>query len=368
MWGVPDTGYSLEEYWEFLQIAECAAYGIKQFPGQSAIAKGCGDYWNQNQRYFLAAAIAKAEKRLREPRWLGYPVRRTYYTRELPYLPCSLDVGVNWLRCIGVHTTTIIASAAPITLNLGGVPYDPVILTQAVGFTDVDELILYYTGQTKYEIRPSSVVIAAGVATIEIPRCRLLKPEFLIDYTSDADRPDYGLDTNFVVDLDIARDYCKPPGGNFVWARSCPSCGCSTCNCLPVTACGETLQYACGYVKDQKMGLAQFEPVLVAADGSFTTTSYTSCRTPDKVQVQFMAGYHDRYDDVDEDLVRAIIAIAHNNMPLDVCGCSMQERYYKRDVLPIEPAVQLGLGPSTWGINEAVQIVIERRVEGGAFF
>jgi hypothetical protein len=46
----------------------------------------------------------------------------------------------------------------------------------------------------------------------------------------------------------------------------------------------------------------------------------------------------------------------------------MQERYYKRDVLPIEPAVQLGLGPSTWGINEAVQIVIERRVEGGGFF
>jgi len=231
MWGVPDTGYSLEEYWEFLQIAECAAYGIKNFPGQSAIAKGCGDYWNQNQRFFLAAAIAKAEKRLREPRWLGYPVRRAYYTRELPYMPCSQDLGVNWLRCIGIHTTTIIATVA-VTLSLAGVPYDPVTLTQAVGFTDTDELILYHVGQTKYEIRPSSVAItAAGIATIEIPRCRLLKPEFFIDYTSDADRPDYTLDANFIVSLDIARDYCRPPGANFVWTGGCPSCGCSPCNC-----------------------------------------------------------------------------------------------------------------------------------------
>jgi hypothetical protein len=80
-----------------------------------------------------------------------------------------------------------------------------------------------------------------------------------------------------------------------------------------------------------------------------------------------MAGYFDRYEEIDPDIIRAIIAVAHNNLPEDYCTCAMQKRYYKRDANPIEPAVSLGLGPSTWGIFEAVQIVKERRVFQGGF-
>jgi len=77
------------------------------------------------------------------------------------------------------------------------------------------------------------------------------------------------------------------------------------------------------------------------------------------LDVKFMRGRFERYEEIDEDLARAIIAVTHNNMPKDYCGCSIQHLYWEDDNKPLEPAVRLGLGPSTWGIYEATEILRE---------
>ena len=380
MWGVPDTHLSLEEYWEFLQIAEPAGYGIRNAPDEIT-GLGCGDYWNQDERFWLASAIAKSEKRLKQNRHLGYPIRREYIgTQEYEY-SWPLTLRSFWVRGMGVEAETTIQAAQPLVLSVLGVINDPVEFTIAdVGFSDPDELVLYYAGQTKYTIRPSSVVLelqADGTydLTVQIPRSRLLKAEFFINYrkgvigSTDADRPDYEVDANFYDSVDVARNYLNTQtGNNLVWRRSEPAVNCFTvsfASCEPTTSCGETLQLACGYVIDQKLGFAQFEPATY--NGGWVKAQYTVNRRPDGIQANYMAGRWDRYETIDEDMVRAIIAMAHNNMPEDYCSCAIQERYYERDTKPIEPPVRLGLGPSTWGIYEASEIVHENKLWRGGF-
>lgn len=375
MWGVPDTHLSLEEYWQFLQISECAGYGIRNAPAEIT-GLGCGDYWNQQERYFLAAAIAKAEKRMRQPRHLGYPVRREYIGGE--QYPYSWPVNLRhfWVRGSGVEAEDFIETAS-LTLSVGAVINDPVEFTVAVTFTDPDELVLFYPDQTRYRIRPSSVVIAAGIATVQIPRCRLLLAEYFVNYYARAeagyqdpgDRANYETDANFYDEVDVYRNYLNTQtGNNLVWRRYEPAASCvpiSWGSCEPSTPCAETLQLACGYIVDQRLGIAQYEPATYS-DG-WVKASYTINRRPDGLQVNYMSGRWDRYEELDEDMTRAIIAIAHNNMPEDYCACSVQERYYERDVKAIEPAVRLSLGPSTWGIYEASEIVHENRLVRGFF-
>jgi len=367
MYGVPLIHLSLEEYWETLQIQEPAGYGIRKAPDE-VTGSGCGDYWDQRQRYWTAWAIAKTEKRLKQPRWLGFPIRREYFTEQYQYTYPTM-LRKKWARCVGVHTQTSLGDKA---IDLGTLD-DPVTFTHTVSFTDPDELLIAYPSQdpVKYFIRPSYVKIVGTTMTVEIPRSRLLKPEYFKDYSQVNLRPDYTDDTYFLTTVELFRDYCRPPGINLVWRRHQQGCMCLSSSfggvCQPDTACGEELQYACGYITDQAIGAIVLEPVTLADDGSFTSTCFTINRTPDMSEVQYMAGYQDWYDELPEDMVRAIIALAHNNMAEEWCSCAMQQRYFERDVSPIEPAVRLGLGPSTWGVQEAAEIVNEYQVFEGGF-
>lgn len=345
MYGVPKTHLSLEEYWQTLQISECQAYGIRNVP--NAQTSGCPDYWQQRGRYWLAFSIAKTEKIVSRTRWLGFPVRREYIaTRQMNY-DHPLYLG-KYLRGVGVETNTLIDQVSISHTS------DPVTFTVTVDFTDPDELVLKYPSVyygsvcDADEIRPSCVLISGTTATVEVPRCRLLKPEFFIDYDKVTERPDYETDANFLSEVDVYRNYLdSTTGANIVWwgYKDCPT-----------APCGDTQQGCCAYVQDQRNGILTLYPATYS-NGAWTKVSYTKCRTPDGVLINFMRGFYDRYEEMDEDLIRAIIAVAHNNMPQDYCTCSVQNRYFEEDTKPLEPAVRLGLGPSTWGIYEAAEII-----------
>ncbi|MHA2136335.1 MAG: hypothetical protein ACW99J_20950 [Candidatus Thorarchaeota archaeon] len=343
IYGIPYTHLSLEEYAEFLQVPEPFLFGIRNHPDLTE-GKGCGDYWQQSERHYLAT------------------IRREYNemenrARELPY-KWPLYLG-KYVRGIGVETESTIASGATVNLSNGTIN-DPVTISQAVTFTD--ELIVYYPGQTKYRIRPSEVSISGGTATITIPRSRLLHPDYLKDYNDDTDRPDYTDDSYFLTTVDLVRNYLDTTtGANLVWHRRATdalSCCVVDVYCDPSDPCGETLQLACGYVRDERNGAVQLEPAIYS--GGWSKSAYAVKRRPDYTQINYMRGYWDRYEPMDEDIVRAVIAITHNNMPTDPCfRCAVTQHYYERDVTPLEPPVNLGLGPSTWGIYESVQILRE---------
>ena len=380
MWGIPKTHLSLEEYWQFLQISEPAGYGIRNAPAEIT-QWACSVYWNQDERYHLAVAIAKAEKRFKSARHLGYPIRREYIGPEQYPYAWPLILRSRWVRQIGVERETTVKSGQAITLSTGGVIHDPVSFTvEEVAFTDPDEVVIYCPDQTTYTIRPSVCQITLqGDGTydlyVEIPRSRLLKTAYFINYESgltgyeDADRPNYETDANFLTSVDVVRNYVlTTTGNNLVWWRPEPGTSClpiSVPSCEPSTPCAETLQLACAYVVDQKLGTAQYEPATYSS--GWVRASYSVNREPDGIQTNYMAGRWDRYDEIDEQMVRAIIAVAHNNLAEEYCTCNVQKRYYDEDTRPIEPPVRLSLGPSTWGIYEASEIVHEEKIVQGMF-
>lgn len=360
MWGIAHTHLSLEEYAEWVQMPEPFLYGIRNHP-DLVEGKGCGDYWDQSDRVYLANAIAKSEKRLKSDRWLGFPIRREYNDGGSPrQLDWSWPAYLGkYLRGIGVEAEDDVQNGVVLDLRgPGQVINDPVIILVNVLFTDANELLIYYPGQRTYTIRPSRVILSGGVATIEIPRSRLLAPEYFTNYNRVSDRPDYQDDSYFISTVDIVRNYLDATtGANLVWRRRFPGSWSNVCD--TVGACDEILQLACGYVRNQRDGIVQFEPATYT-DGVWARSNYAVRRCPDGIQVNFMRFRYDRYDPMDEDLVRAIIAVAHNNMPQDPClKCAVSQHYYRRDVSPLEPPVSLGLGPSTWGIYEACQIIRE---------
>jgi len=349
MYGVPRTHLSLEEYWEFLQVPESLGYGIRNYPGFTPVPNTCGSYWNQSQRYWLATSIDKTEQRMKADRWLGFPVRREFVILRRVQYSWPMSLG-KWIRGMGIQAEASISAGEPITLSPGGIIADPIVLTVATTVTDSDDIVLYYPGQTKYVIRPESLTISGGFASITIPRIRLLKPQYFIEYTDVNLRPDYNNDTYFLTSIDIAYNYLDTTtGNNLVW---------TTVPCYP---CAESKQSACGVVEDIRLGRVHLAAATYNANTGWQNQTMTVCYAdPDMAEVSFMWGYADRYEELRNDLVRAIIAVAHNNMPQDPCfRCGIQQQYYERDTNPLEPPVNLGLGPSTWGIYEAVQIIKE---------
>jgi hypothetical protein len=366
MYGVRKTHFSLEEYWQILGISECHGYGITHVPAERTW--GCSDLWQQRERYWLSFAIEKAEHRLVADRWLGFPIRRQYEKpRQLEYT-FPLYLG-KYVRGVGVETEVIVESNVNVELSVADVIQDPIFLTVAVGFTDPNELLIrypetYFSQSCRdFTIRPSCVTIADGIATIEIPRCRLLKPEYFRDYEAKDlnQRPRYDQDEFFLDTVDITRNYLDTTtGATLVWSRSRPYVGCWTgvTICDPVDPCSDIRQTACAYVREQRDGVVHVEPS-VYQDGAWSNASMAVRRQPSIVEINFMRGYYERYEELDADIARAIIAIAHNNMPQDYCTCSVQKRFFQEDNKPIEPPVRLGLGPSTWGISEAAEIIRE---------
>jgi len=355
MWGVPYT-HTIWDYVDFLQIPEAFFLGIRGYPDLVA-KKGCGDYWDQMDRHYLSTSIDKAEERMSRDRWMGTPIRLEYKgPRQMPWSwPVTMGVYIRGLGVKAAGATTTVDLSVQI---LAG--DDPVEFTVAVNYTSEHELIVYYPDQTRYTIRPTSVVISGTTATVQIPRSRLLKPEYFINYDDVNDRPVYTVDLNFLTSVDVRREYLNTAtGNNLVWhRREAQGYECTTVDaaCNPSTSCGETLQLACGYIRSQRDGIAQFEPANY--NGGWAKAALAVKRNPDYIQTNYTQGWYQRYEEPESQLVRAVIAIAHNNFPRDPCfKCGLQQHYYRRDIEPLEPAANMGMGPSTWGIYEAVQII-----------
>lgn len=341
----PETYLSMEEYWEFLQINEIAGYGIRNYPTTGVMGLGCGDYWDYKNRFWLCSSIQKAERRLEADRWLGFPLSRKYIgPRQLDYAH-PLYLG-KYVRGLGVEVNEFIL-ARPLVLSSGGVINDPVEFTVAVDFTNVSELIICYPN-TLCKIRPSFIDISGGIATVRIPRARLLKTEFHRDYQDVNERPNYETDSNFLSSVDIYRNYLnETTGTNLVWK---PPANCQTDLTI-------NRQLAYPYLIRERDGFVELQPATYSGGWSVATPIVKRC--PDTVEINFMKFFYDRYEEWDANIKRAVIAVAHNNLPQNYCSCDVQTLYWQNDTRPIEPPIRLGLGMSTWGNYESEQIIRE---------
>ena len=104
-------------------------------------------------------------------------------------------------------------------------------------------------------------------------------------------------------------------------------------------------------IRDERNGVAV---------STLASHDYAVRRKPDGIEIAYMRGKFDRYADIDDDIMRAVVGIVHNYVPEEHCRQCLEGRlFFLHDTKPLEPPVNLRLGPSTWGIFEAVQIIKE---------
>lgn len=194
---------------------------------------------------------------------------------------------------------TLVAAAAAVVYtdtDSDGYAETATIAGVATSVTDPAEICLYYpglSGDDEWEIRPITVTIAAGVATIVCRREQLVKKAILesLDPSGGISGTDAG---NFLTTVDVYRKYNDPSVQvQLVW-RGTPG----WCSCAGDTSCeqcGLTIQNGCMTVKDKKLGLVAVQTGdWNAGTQTFSYASPSVCgRRPDYLRLWYRSGYQD---------------------------------------------------------------------------
>jgi hypothetical protein len=240
-------------------------------------------------------------------------------------------VRAEWAHFIsgGIEAKTLIAGgpwAITWTDEDGDLYFETGTVAVPVTTTDVCELAAYYPGKDgadTWEIRPISVSIAGGVATI-IFRRELCVLEALLETTSPA-AVDGSDDANFLDDVDVYRHWNDPQTQAVLqWENLGCECGLSTC-----AVCSNSVQDACLNVRGQpRHSLVSYAPATWdAEEEAFTAAALAICRQPDVVRLWYRSGFRDRRKacptlQMADQWARAVTYFAASKIDRPICECS----------------------------------------------
>lgn len=320
---------TLDRYQELMRLPIAAFNGLNN-PNEINEYQ-CSTIWKQSHRNYLAQFIAQAEE-IREKE-LGYYLGPKCVEDELHdvlYNPLILDK--KHLISLGKEVLSEIQLATPLTLSVGGVPNDPVVIVLATTVTDVHEICVTYPDETE-EIHPSRISIAGGNVTIQIPRSRLVKPTL----NDDRDlRLMYDDDANFLTTVDVYRKYIDPEDGivYFYYDDSF------------------TQQSHGGYgiINNARLSIVDAYP----ASWSGGVPSYDSlCSIFNfgcyvwRIKASYKSGI--RYT---QQLELETCRLTHTLMPYSPCDCAPVQQYWKNDREPLQEGFTTPYG-NTVGALEA---------------
>lgn len=256
----------------------------------------------------IAEAIATAEDQI--SRYLGYKLLPTWIAGE-PHellrfggggsafarladargrgLPVQTDYG--YIVEAGQRGSSLIDADAAITYSdVDGDGYDETAtITVSTTVTDVNEVRIFYPGESgveEWEIRPITVSIVNGNATITCKRQQLVKPELMDGFSVEG--VDGDVDANFLTTVDVYRIYNDPSLQiRYEWEGW--DGGCSTC-----VACRINYQTGCVTIRDARLGIVHGRPANWNADDSqFDTAELNLCAWPERVKLWYRAGARD---------------------------------------------------------------------------
>lgn len=298
----------LERYAEIIQLAECAMWGVNN-SGDSLYA--CQDIWTKDQRDQAYKYLAEAQQEIEQV--VNYPLSPKYFINEVHYWYNPVLADNSKIIEAGIEATTTISAGAIVDHTNDPAAIGPIVTT----VTDENEIRIYHPGST-IEINPSSVTIAGGNVTIEIPRCRMV---LAAQASNPATGWDYDDTSNFEATVDVKRVYTdNSTNAELVWPHSCSGVCASN-------GCQEYTQTACMYIKNAEIGSIIVKPAIYSS-GSWTGTNLTCCRgRPQLIRLNYKAGLTTLSPQAED----AIVRLAHSKMPRELCGCEHYFNLWERD-------------------------------------
>lgn len=311
----------LPAYAAIIGIPECGVFGVNN-PNDPQ--KACRTIWTKDERdmiqRYLAEAQIEVEDRMKyflRPQWVvgkledanGQDER---FVDSKPYRAKAIVARWTMIISGGVKATSTIQAGAAVNHAA-----DPAVITVATSVTDVNEIVIYHPG-TEVEIYPSSISIAGGVATIRIPRCRMVLASLENNSSSGIA---YSVVANFEATVDVVRIYNDiSTNAELVWTHSC------TASCQS-GGCSETTQDGCITVRKQREGLLDVLPAVYSGSSwSFSTLDHCDYGMPEFVRLNYYSGVYANRKAQD-----AIVRLAHSKMPTEPCGCDITRAAWKRD-------------------------------------
>ena len=314
-------------YLEDLAPANTCASPVLQHSWQEADRVG---------REEIAQAIQDAESLLSD--YLGYKLLPTWEVDELfRYRRRDFDRGQIQITVTdkkhfisgGIEAKTAIQVSAAITYSdSDGDGYDETAtIIVATTVTDVEEIALYYPGELgadEWEIRPITVTISGGNATITCRREQLVDPDLMESYSAEG--VDGLIDANFLATVDVYRHWNDPQKQvQFIWERYPNNCDCGLNSC---PMCNFSTQYGCLVARDPKLGILLAHPAnWDSTDEEFDNTSFSVGRHPDRCRIWYRAGYRNMkfakpHLQMDVAFERAVAYLALSQLDRPLCACN----------------------------------------------
>jgi hypothetical protein len=317
-----ELGLSLDRYQEIMHLPIAAFNGLNK-PDEEPVYQ-CSTIWKESERRKLAEFLAKAEEKREDQ--LAYHISPKHDVDERHIYTNVIELNWKHLVALGKRVLTDISLGYALSHGSESAPNDPVTITVSTTVTEASELAVFHYGTNK-KIRPSRVEIAGGVATIKVPRARLVKLSLLDDRE---DHLSYYENDNFVTHVDVKRDWTDPSQGiEFVWLPSqgitCPH------------GCTELTQTGCGHVVQERgYRIATISVTPATWSGQTPTSTYfravgggivVSCGIdPALVRVSYLSG---RRSSISTEILTA--RLAHTLMPYAPCSCPTVHLYWKED-------------------------------------
>jgi hypothetical protein len=292
----------LARYAKIVDYPECNFFGVNQDTGVDV--GQCREFWVKSQRDMILKYLAEAQYEIEQI--AGYPMAPTYIGESQPdeyqdWQPFRRKIVTKFARFIeaGIEATADISLGEAVNHATDPAVIGPVATT----VTDTSEVRVYHPG-LDVEIDPSSVVIAGGNLTIQIPRCRMVTE-------ANADNPKTGLTytdlTNFESTVDIKRTFTNTATqATLAYPRTC-------------TGCTEQTISGCFYVRDPRVGVLDIQ---LSANGN----NLCSC-SPEIIRLNYLAGA----DVLTRQAEDAIVRLAHSKMSSEPCGCQVVQRLWGED-------------------------------------
>lgn len=306
-----ELSLSLDRYQEIMRLPIAAFNGLNK-PDEIPVYQ-CSQIWKQSERDYVAMNLGSAEE-MRENE-LNYHLGPKYIVDEEHEYSSIALLNRKHLIDVGVQATSDIELGVSLTLGDESAPNDPVQFTVTTTITDADEICVFYPGED-VKITPSSVSISGGVATIKIPRSRLVLPSLMDDRE---DHLSYYENDNFLTTVDVKR--CYHDDSDVATIRWLGSADCTN-------SCVLTTQTACAVAagpRSHRISKVLLSPATYSS-GAWTSTSHTYAHRPVSVLISYRSGK--RYSIKTEILTARL---AHTLMPHKPSSCPTVHMYWEED-------------------------------------